>query len=1581
VVLVSGDLLSGRYRIGAPLGAGGAATVFLAQAEPSGAECVVKQLRIDSPEILEAFRSEFALLARLSHPSLLRVLDFGTARVRNETLHYYVAERLAGSSLAERAKKPATTTALLAPLLDALEGLAALHDNQIRHGDFTPFNVMVDEHGRGTLIDLGCAQPLGSASSISGTPGFMAPELLERGFGDVRADLYAVGKTLERIFELAKRPPPERVARMLERLVRPNPSERPGEVREVLEAFQRRTKPRAGYWGPTRLLGRERQLKEAADWLAQLVSDRAAPRVLTVTGEPGSGVSRLCRELVWRAQLELPVLRVHWHERDSLPRALALAGGSSEPVRALRDLVAVVARLREAPRAQLLVVEEAHRLDAAQQALLLSLLRLLGDQGRLALLVSGLDLPSELGAKPLRAEPLSLLDVRSWAEGWVPERKLPELLARTRGMPRAIEAALRAVTGAPGANDRATEPEPEREAASPLSRAARRALALLAASQGALAELDEALERGAVDELVRIGFLERDGSALCLSPRAKLALERGALTARELEQAHAQLVERWQNQPASADAVGQLLYHLCSSGKVQQAEGLFRQHEATLVERASGVWRAVEPLLARSASADVLLGGAAVLLAAGQARRALGAAVRAARLEPACRVRAAARVAECLGRLGRPARAKRLLSHLLERTPEPEALLLDRLARTLLACGEYGAASDMAQRALRAADAAVEGFCHETYGVALGYLGQSEAARAELQLAREGVARAGNARDHFRVAAQAATLAFRGGRIADALTDYAAALEIAEQNELDDLLAMGLLNLGTAEQQAGLWGSALRRYDRGAALALATGRVDTELTLHYNLCNLYAEIGAFERADDSANRLGGRIEALGLAHLGLGIELVRVETALLRGDVAGARERLARLSTLESESGRGRERLEIALRRVDLLLVEGNWDDAERALEGAVASHDGDVGELRLALELAQARVLVARADTEAMARLQSVLTRAQRGGLTALEATALTELFETAQTFGFFDDARAYRERARRLWERVSADLPAHLGEAFWRHPRRRRLNEISHSAPMSGGDRERVAEVKAYRRLLSLTRRLSSSRSVAQILDYAVQAAVDLTDAERGFLLLKADVADVTSAKVVASSEPFAPERGPSRSIVRRSLEHEEAVIATDALEDPRFATQRSIHSLQLKSVLCVPVLAAAGTLGALYVDSSLQRSHFSPGDRELLVALADQVAVALANARLRDELEERTRVLEQKNLELESLARGHAQEAERLRLGIVAPPAPALRHDYAQIVGKSPAMQRLLERLDRVVDTDVNLLIHGESGTGKELVARAVHHNGPRKAGPFVGINCAALPEALLESELFGHVRGAFTGAERDKQGLLQAARGGTLFLDEIGELPPGVQSKLLRVLQEREVRPLGALASEPLDIRLLAATHRDLTSEVARGAFREDLFYRLAVVTIELPPLRERLQDLPALAASILESLAREANRKAPSLTPDALRKLSAHDFRGNVRELQNILTRAFVLGAGARLRAEDIELGARARTTLAPSAARSSSRQEFQAQERANILEALERSRWNVSAVSSALGIPRASLHRKLKRYGLQRQAR
>jgi PAS domain S-box-containing protein len=306
---------------------------------------------------------------------------------------------------------------------------------------------------------------------------------------------------------------------------------------------------------------------------------------------------------------------------------------------------------------------------------------------------------------------------------------------------------------------------------------------------------------------------------------------------------------------------------------------------------------------------------------------------------------------------------------------------------------------------------------------------------------------------------------------------------------------------------------------------------------------------------------------------------------------------------------------------------------------------------------------------------------------------------------------------------------------------------------------------------------------------------------------------------------------------------------------------------------------------------------------------------------------------------------------------------------------LVGRSPAMREVLRRIRLAAESDVSTLIRGESGTGKELAARAIHDLGARAQGPFVAINVTAVPATLLESELFGHVKGAFTGAARDQRGLFEAAAGGTLFLDEVGDLPNELQAKLLRVLQEREVRPVGAERARPVDVRLVSATHRDLRARIAQGLFREDFYFRIKVFEIEMPPLRERRIDVPLLAERFVAELSRARGKPVKGLTREALECLVEAPWPGNVRELRNALEHAFVLVQGDRIGLLDLPEDVRAARERARGEPGPALEPGAEA-ERARIRRVLERTRWNRTLAAQLLGISRMTLWKRMKRYGL-----
>jgi DNA-binding NtrC family response regulator len=336
--------------------------------------------------------------------------------------------------------------------------------------------------------------------------------------------------------------------------------------------------------------------------------------------------------------------------------------------------------------------------------------------------------------------------------------------------------------------------------------------------------------------------------------------------------------------------------------------------------------------------------------------------------------------------------------------------------------------------------------------------------------------------------------------------------------------------------------------------------------------------------------------------------------------------------------------------------------------------------------------------------------------------------------------------------------------------------------------------------------------------------------------------------------------------------------------------------------------------------------------------------------------------------------------AMEERRLRAEVRAlREEVSTKYNFSNILGKSKPMLDLFALIKKVAGSRSTVLIQGKSGTGKELAAKAIHYNSPRRARPLVTVNCSAIPKDLLESELFGHLKGAFTGAIANKRGLFEEADGGSLFLDEIGELSPELQVKLLRVLQEREIRRVGDTRTISVDVRVIAASNRDLAQAVKEGFFRDDLYYRLNVIPIVLPDLKDRAEDIPVLATHFLMKYAKEADPPIEGITKDAMRLLLEYDWPGNVRELENVIERAVILGHGPQIVPEDLPAHLHTQQPLAPPQSKGASldRPTLEELERDYIATILRETRWHQMQAAHILGIDRRTLYRKIRTYGFQ----
>jgi transcriptional regulator with GAF, ATPase, and Fis domain len=499
-----------------------------------------------------------------------------------------------------------------------------------------------------------------------------------------------------------------------------------------------------------------------------------------------------------------------------------------------------------------------------------------------------------------------------------------------------------------------------------------------------------------------------------------------------------------------------------------------------------------------------------------------------------------------------------------------------------------------------------------------------------------------------------------------------------------------------------------------------------------------------------------------------------------------------------------------------------------------------------------------------------------------------------------------------------------------------------------VQSGDRESQApgaEISGFRRLYEFSQRLMSSQGLDELLETLLDSVLELTGAARGMVLMVDGQADEPSRIQVRASRNVGSEvlasdaQGISDSIVLEVIQTKRPIIVSDALSDTNFSKSASVIALKLSSVMCVPLFHRGEVMGALYVANDEIKSLFERRQLDLLTVFAGQASLLLTNAMLVTALR-----ADKKKLE---------EELGGKRFG--------------EIIGSCASMQEVFRKLQKVATTDISVLITGETGTGKELIAREIHRRSDREKGPFVTVNCGAIPENLMESEMFGHVKGAFTGAVASRGGKFQQANGGTLFLDEIGELTPQLQVKLLRALQERMITRVGDSRAEKVDIRVLAATNRNLEDMIQDGSFREDLYYRLNVVNLWLPPLRDRADDVFIIAKVLLSKYADELNSAVKGFSPSALGAIRRYAWPGNIRQLENRLKKALVLCDKNLLTPEDLDLG---EDKVEPIMPLERAKEEFQ---RHYVLQALERNAGNRTQTARDLGVDPRTIFRYLER--------
>jgi transcriptional regulator with GAF, ATPase, and Fis domain len=951
------------------------------------------------------------------------------------------------------------------------------------------------------------------------------------------------------------------------------------------------------------------------------------------------------------------------------------------------------------------------------------------------------------------------------------------------------------------------------------------------------------------------------------------------------------------------------------------------------------------------------------------------------------------------------------------------------LGRAYLGVGEYARVLEvLGPLCEQASELGAEALA--VHGLGLSLVGRREEARAELEQSVALARRLGASRvEAVSLAAQGLELQ-RADHTDQARSVYEQAILAAERAGDAGTLAVVRANLAAVLKIRGDIAGAIDQFEAALDMGRRAGRRQTVRNALVNLANLDLYLGRVARAR-------ARIEVLQEQH-----------SQLPSGTRAQLRGLHAELSVKEGAFAEAVSHYEACAAEYEAL--GRGVDSAEARLEGvlcAVRLPHPDIVELRRRVELARAQLgegpahrslsLLATArvasaagdETEARASLEGALAAARESGQREWLWRALEARAELEESGGQPLLARRDREEAVAVLEEIGARLPRDLREVYWNDARRSQLrlgvptaigSAATEFSPFASGmqrdvkgggntlspattNLSQLSATPLERRLsrllevnAELATELDLSRLTARVTDYAVE----LARAERGILLLRNEDGTL-GIHTSRARGAHAPDPEFSRSIAEEVIESKKPIVALNAQSDSRMAGFASVHQLLLESVACVPILAPNGrAIGALYVETRVRRGAQFEQELPTLRAFADQVAIALENNRLinenrlrADQLAESNRSLEEAQEHLRELLGDRTQQLKRARRRLKDARDTLYGHfGYHGLVGTSAAMRRVYALIERVKDTDVPVLITGESGTGKEMVARAIHETSPRSKAKMLGVNCGAIPENLLESELFGHVRGAFTGADRERKGLFRECEGGTILLDEIGETPAKMQAGLLRVLQERTVRPVGGSQEQSVDARVVCATNRDLQALVREGKFREDLYYRIHVVEVHLPALRERGEDIPQLVDHFLGIFCARYKREKKAVSREALRVLADHDWPGNVRQLENVLLNAWVMSEEDELLPEDFDLPQlssserdpqpeldpeRERVARVARRASKGTTSEHHRTERERILEALRACNWNRVKAAEISGIPRRTFYRRLREYGIQ----
>ncbi len=860
-------------------------------------------------------------------------------------------------------------------------------------------------------------------------------------------------------------------------------------------------------------------------------------------------------------------------------------------------------------------------------------------------------------------------------------------------------------------------------------------------------------------------------------------------------------------------------------------------------------------------------------------------------------------------------------------------------------------------------------------GVSCTYLGQMERASKFFADAAGQFEQLGDTVGRLKVMGNMGMLQRRKGDLAEAKRFYEDAVRLARSLGDRPREGLHLMNRATVSQTACNYKEAYDDYLAALEIAEVLGNDFRTAQVEVNLADLLIDMGQGEEAVKTAGRALKRCRILGQDRLESRALLTAGRAALACGDHLRSEQRLTEALRRFNAAGDTSGSVFAKIRIAELYLARRQF---ERALSPAREAADGTNAK-GLLREHARARLALARVafedsgDGEAALSHLDVAENALRKE--ASQDTLLKVALAKARIFerqGREPERRAASDLARSLLGTLKAKVPDAFKRDFVSYLDAEALDPAVLEAAAPSDRWARDLEM-----LMEINRELTSERDPKRLLSLIMESAVNLTGAERGMLVMPRGG---SLESVIAHQISEELDRSFSRSVAEKVVLEGRAVLAVDALGDERFRAFVSVNALKLRSILAVPLKIKRRVVGAVYLDSRLQTGVFTDADRRLLEAFGAQAAVCLETARLIAENQERCKDLRQANEEISALSERlkdklEKNEAKLVRVGALLEKTQAQESDKLKtggMVGSSAAMQRVRKLISRIAPSNVPVYIFGASGTGKELAARAVHSESERRSKPFVAVNCGALPSKLLAGELFGHKKGAFTGAVADRPGLFKVADKGTLFLDEVSDMDKEMQTHLLRVLQDGTFRSLGDNEEISVDVRIIAASNRDLEDEVKAGRFREDLFYRLNVVRIDLPSLSARREDIPLLVEALAARHAKKG--ETPRFSRRAMDLLTAADWQGNVRELENEVLRAMTMAADLNaVMPEDLSPRFNKGAENEAWERSGSLKEQTAIFEETTIRRKMAECGGNASKAARMLGISRATLYKKLEK--------